>query len=224
MDELAAVAVARPGGMGDAAEAVGLEDPLGASAELGCTDTEQAASVTVAATDTASARVKNGRFIHSSARPWEYATPMSGFWSLALRWFYRLLRLIDPLVRTWYGPLGIGNTIDLVVRGRRSGRPRHILLGLLRVDGRFYLGHPNGDVAWTRNLEAAGEGELQIRGMAPSTIRPIRLAPGAERDAAIRATWRQHPFPGNLIYWLARDHIRAVGTFFRLEAPPSAAA
>ena len=144
---------------------------------------------------------------------------MSRFWSFALRWFYRFLVLVDPLVRTWYRPFGLGNTIDLVVPGRRSGKPRRVLLGLLRADDRMYLGHPNGDVAWTRNFEAAREAELHIRGVPPLLVRPIRLPPGPEREAAIRATWRQHPFPGNLLYWLARDHIRAVGTFFRLEPP-----
>jgi len=144
---------------------------------------------------------------------------MSRFWSFALRWFYRFLVLVDPLVRAWYRPFGLGNTIDLVVPGRRSGKPRRVLLGLLRADDRMYLGHPNGDVAWTRNFEAAREAELHIRGVPPLLVRPIRLPPGPEREAAIRATWRQHPFPGNLLYWLARDHIRAVGTFFRLEPP-----
>ena len=151
-----------------------------------------------------------------------YAAPVSRIWSLSLHWFYRFLVLIDPLVRTWYARFGLGNTIDLVVPGRRSGRPRAVLLGLLRVDGQLYLGHPNGDVAWTRNLEAAGVGELRLHGLATLTFRPVRLPPGDEREAAIRATWRQHPFPGNLIYYLARDHIRAVGAFFRLEpaTPP----
>ena len=33
----------------------------------------------------------------------------------------------------------------------------------------------------------------------------------------IRATFRQHPFPGNVLYWLARRHVRAVGTYYRIE-------
>src|SRR3990172_3833083 len=58
---------------------------------------------------------------------------MSRFWSFALRRFYRFLVLVDPLVRTWYRPFGLGNTIDLVVPGRRSGKPRRVLLGLQRA-------------------------------------------------------------------------------------------
>jgi hypothetical protein len=143
-------------------------------------------------------------------------------WSAALQVFYRFLVFIDPVVRRWYGAFGLGNTVDLVVRGRRTGKSRRVLLGLLQVDGQMYLGHPNGDVDWTRNLEAAGVGELRFHSLPSITVRPIRMPPGPEREAAIRATWRQHPFPGNLMYYLARDHIRAIGAFFRLEAAGSA--
>jgi hypothetical protein len=151
----------------------------------------------------------------------QLARPPSRFWSVALRGFYRFLVLIDPLVRAWYAPFGLGNTVDLLVAGRRTGKPRHVLLGLLRVDGQLYLGHPNGDVAWTRNLEGAGHGEVRLHGLPSLLVRPVRLTPGPEREAAIRATWHQHPFPGNLMYYLARDHIRVVGTFFRLEPATS---
>jgi hypothetical protein len=123
------------------------------------------------------------------------------------------------LVRRWYTARGIGNTIDLVVTGRRSGLERHVLLGLLRVGDGLYLGHPNGDVAWTRNLEAATVGEIRPHSFPSFSVRPVRLPAGHERDAVITATWHQHPFPGNLLYYLARRHIHAVGTFFRLEAP-----
>jgi hypothetical protein len=124
---------------------------------------------------------------------------------------------IDPLVRGWYRGRGIGNTVDLIVPGRRTGRPRPVLLGLLRVGDRVYLGHPNGDVAWTRNLEAAGAGEVRPHDFPAFTVRPVRLGDGDERDAVISATWHQHPFPGNVLYFLARRHIRAVGAYFRLE-------
>lgn len=145
----------------------------------------------------------------------------SRFWSVALRWWYRFLALIDPLVRGWYSSNGLGITVELVVPGRLSGQPRSVLLGLLRVGDQMYLGHPNGDMAWTRNLEAAGRAELHIRGLPPLAVRPIRLPPGPEREAVIAVTWRQQPFPGNLVYFLARDHIRAVGTYFRLEPATS---
>jgi deazaflavin-dependent oxidoreductase (nitroreductase family) len=138
-------------------------------------------------------------------------------WRPALRIWYRLVRLFDPLVRAWLDRLDLGDTVDLLVVGRRTGRPRPVLVGLLDVDGRWYVGHPNGDVQWTRNLEAAGEARVRRRGLGEVAVRAVRLADGPERERAIRATFAQHPFPGNLIYRLAWGHIRRVGTFFRLE-------
>jgi hypothetical protein len=121
------------------------------------------------------------------------------------------------VVRVWFRGHAIGNVVDLVVTGRRSGLPRPVLLGLLRVGEHLYLGSPNGEVPWTRNLEAAGFAEVRPHGFPSFTVRPVRLGPGEERDAVALVTWRQHPFPGNLWYYFARRHIRAVGTFFRLE-------
>lgn len=129
---------------------------------------------------------------------------------------YRLIRMVDPLVRWWWAMAGLGNVVELRVAGRRTGLPRRALLGLLRDGERWFVGHPNGDVAWTRNLEAAGVAELAFHGAAVVTVRATRLAPGDVRDRAIAAT-RQHTFPGNLIYRLAWSHIRAVGTYFVLE-------
>jgi hypothetical protein len=133
---------------------------------------------------------------------------------------YRLIRLVDPLVRWWWHLAGLGNVVELRVRGRRSGRPRRVLLGLLRDGDRWFLGHPNGDVAWTRNLETAGEGSLVFRDGRVAALRATRLRTGELRDRAILAT-RQHVFPGNLIYRLAWAHIRAVGTFFVVDETPA---
>jgi hypothetical protein len=135
---------------------------------------------------------------------------------------YGLIRLLDPLVRRWWQSAGLGNVVELRVRGRRSGLARPILLGLLRDGDRWFLGHPNGDVAWTRNLEASGSAELAFPGGAVIGIRARRLAHGDVRDRAIAATV-QHVFPGNLIYRLAWAHIRAAGTYFVVEPDAEAA-
>jgi hypothetical protein len=90
-----------------------------------------------------------------------------------------------------------------------------VLLGLL-VDGdRWFLGHPNGEVPWTRNLEAAVTAELVLRWPSPVSIRATRLPPGDLRDRAILATG-QHVFPGNIVYRLARAHVRAIGVYFEI--------
>ncbi len=129
---------------------------------------------------------------------------------------YRVIRLLDPLARRWWLLAGLGNVVELRVRGRRTGLPRRVLLGLLRSDERWFLGHPNGDVAWTRNLEAAGTGQLAFRGGRVVDVHATRLPAGDLRDRAIASTV-QHVFPGNLVYRLAWRHIRAVGAFFLLE-------
>jgi hypothetical protein len=137
-------------------------------------------------------------------------------WRRALRFEYRLIGLFDPLIRSFWSAFGLGNVIDLVVTGRQSGRERHVLLGLLRDGNQWFLGHPNGDVHWTRNLAAAGRAELHFRGLPPTPVRARRLPAGPLRERAILATG-QHPFPGNLVYRLARGHIRAVGVFFEIR-------
>ena len=131
---------------------------------------------------------------------------------------YGFLKLTNPLIRSSWrtAGAGLGNVVELRVAGRKTGVYRRVLLTLL-VDGdRWFLGHPNGDVAWTRNLQAAGTADIAFRRGAPLSVRAVRLEPGDERDRAIRAT-RQQPFPANIVYGLARAHIRAVGAFFVVE-------
>ncbi|HEX2221867.1 MAG TPA: nitroreductase/quinone reductase family protein [Candidatus Limnocylindria bacterium] len=140
----------------------------------------------------------------------------SAAWTVYLRWQYRALRVLDPLLRVWWRTFGIGITVDLEVSGRRTGRTRRVLVGLLRVDGRWYVGHPNGPVQWTKNLAAAGRGRLTVRGQRID-VTARRLGHGAERAAAIVATASQQPFPANLVYRAARRHVLAVGDYFRLE-------
>ena len=140
----------------------------------------------------------------------------SGFWRRYLPIQYRLIRLLDPMVRSWWRSFGLGNVVELRVAGRHSGRIRTVLLGLLQNDGRWFLGHPNGDVEWTRNLEAAVTADLVFHGLPTMTIRATRLQAGDLRDRAILATG-QHVFPGNIVYRLARRHVRALGTYFVVE-------
>ena len=139
-------------------------------------------------------------------------------WRFYLRAQYRLIRILGRWRGQFWRGYGLGNVVELHVPGRRTGRDRPVLLGLLRSDGDWFLGHPNGETAWTRNLAAAGGGRLTLSW--PTSILDItarRLEPGEERDRAILATG-QHVFPGNIVYRLARRHIRAVGAYFAIEA------
>jgi len=84
-----------------------------------------------------------------------------------------------------------------------------------------YVGHPNGPAAWTRNLEAAGTATIIRVDGSREVVEAVRLPAGPEREAVIRATWSQQPFPANLLYSAARDHVRQRGLYYRLDPRPA---
>jgi hypothetical protein len=139
------------------------------------------------------------------------------FWRAAFRLQYRLLAVIDPLIRAVWRRFGIGNIIELRVARRTGTGTRSRLVGLLSAGGQWYVGHPSGDVGWTRDLRAACQCILRRPSGDEVTFRAVTLAASEEREAAVRAT-SQHPFPGNLVYRLGRAHVRSEGVFFRLDA------
>lgn len=147
--------------------------------------------------------------------PAPHASP---FWRHALPVMYSFIGFMDPLLRlSWRASgLGLGNVVELRVAGRRTGAYRRVLVTLLRDGDQWFLAHPNGEVNWTRNLEAAGTADIAFRALTPVAVRARRLEPGELRDRAIRSTG-QHPFPGNLIYRLARAHFREVGVVFAID-------
>lgn len=141
---------------------------------------------------------------------------MSRIWRRGFRLLYRILGLLDPLIRSVWGRAGLSNIVELRVLSRRSGRIRSVLIGVLRTPDGLYLGHPNGPAGWTLDLDAAGGGQLVLPGLPPLEFRAVPLSDGPERTAAIKAT-HQHPFPGNLVYRLARRHVLTAGRYYRLE-------
>jgi len=157
-----------------------------------------------------------------AAMPWSVRLARA-FWP---RW-YRFLARLDPVIERAWRRRGIGNVVRVSVAGRRTGLERTMFLGLLRVGARRYLGHPDVACAWTLNLEAAGGGQLELRDGRRVRFEAVLVEPGPEREAVIRATFHQHPFPGNVAYWLLRANLRASGRFYRLSGsepqPPGAA-
>ena len=144
------------------------------------------------------------------------------FWRLFFPSLYRFLRLTDPFWVWLTERRGLVNTVELFVVGRRSGQERRVMLGLLAVGDRRYLGHANGHASWLHNLAAAEEGRMVIDEASPIRVRAIRLEPGEEQDAVVGAASRQHPFPVDVAYRLARVSVRRDGLFFRIEAPDGA--
>jgi hypothetical protein len=148
---------------------------------------------------------------------WSVNSHGSRFWHAAFNLQYRILAVTDPIIRrTWRGR-GIGNVVELeVARRQQPQTTRRRLVGVLHANGHSYIGHPNGDVGWTRDLAAAATGVLRYHEGTTWRFAATRLADGIEREQVIRSTG-QHPFPGNLTYRLGRRQVRAVGVYFRLS-------
>ncbi|GAC1670122.1 MAG: hypothetical protein NVS9B8_13290 [Candidatus Limnocylindrales bacterium] len=143
----------------------------------------------------------------------------SAVWSVIWPIAYRLVRLMDPWIRSWIANdlPGLNGIVELRHVGRRTGRIRRTLVTLLSHGGRWYVGHPNGEAAWVRNGESSGWVDVEPPGADGPRFSVHRLADGPERDAVIRATATQQPFPADLLYRAAQRHIAAVGVYHRLE-------
>jgi hypothetical protein len=143
----------------------------------------------------------------------------SRFWRIGFRVLYRLARFGDPLIRSWIASdlPGFGGVVEVTVEGRRSGRARRILVTLIRLGDDWYVGHPNGDTAWTRNAEASGVVRIDPPSVRGDRFSVERLPAGAERDGVTAAAPRQQFFPANLVYRAAAAHVAAVGVYFRVR-------
>lgn len=69
-----------------------------------------------------------------------------------------------------------GYMITLEVRGRRSGRPRTVVINTIEHDGQRYLVSPRGQAEWVRNVRAAG-GEAVIRHGRRRKVRLEEISP-----------------------------------------------
>jgi len=88
-------------------------------------------------------------------------------------------RLVHGLLRLGLGPR---DTYLLTVAGRRSGAPRSTPVTLVEEGGRRWLVSPYGEVAWVRNLRAAGRATLsrggrtdkiEVREIKPEDAAPV---------------------------------------------------
>jgi len=86
--------------------------------------------------------------------------------------------LVRILLRLGLGP---ARTYLLTVTGRRSGAPRSTPVTLVEEGGRRWLVSPYGEVAWVRNLRAAGRATLSRGGRTDNIevreIKPEDAAP-----------------------------------------------
>lgn len=90
------------------------------------------------------------------------------------------------MIRLGIAPAGMH---VLAVRGRRSGLPRTTTVNLIEHEGRRWLVAPYGEVAWVRNVRAAGEVELRRAGAAERCL--TREATADEAVPVLRSYLRQ---------------------------------
>jgi deazaflavin-dependent oxidoreductase (nitroreductase family) len=93
-------------------------------------------------------------------------------------------RVISPLLA------GLGLAPSIRVRGRTSGRIYTMPVLPLDYQGKRYLVAPRGNTQWARNLRAAGEGDLRIRGRRQH-FRASEI-PASERGPLVEAYVRQY--------------------------------
>lgn len=131
-------------------------------------------------------------------------------------WFTR--NVFNRLVRrsTRLG-LSVMGSRELRVRGRSSGEWRSTPVNLLSVDGADYLVSPRGTTQWTRNLRAAGTGELrlgrQVRTFMAEEL-PDELKIPVLRSYLTKWAWEVGAFFENLDRNSTDDEIAAVAPSF----------
>ena len=76
----------------------------------------------------------------------------------------RVTRAANATIR-WLAEMGISiaGTRALRVRGRKTGKPRAVVINLLTIDDVDYLVSPRGNTQWARNVRAAGVVEVGPR-------------------------------------------------------------
>jgi deazaflavin-dependent oxidoreductase (nitroreductase family) len=81
-------------------------------------------------------------------------------------------------------PTGAPNVL-LTVRGRRSGMPRSKPVGMVELDGAWFVQSSYGETGWVANLRAAGEATVTRPGGGRVPVRAIELPPD-EAGAVLR--------------------------------------
>ena len=114
-------------------------------------------------------------------------------------------RILNAPIALLVGRLGLPlpGVRMLRVHGRRTGRLRSVPVLVLRAGGRRYLVAPRGRTDWTRNLAAAGWGEL-IRGRAVERITASAVE-GDERERAVGAYIRRYGWLTHRLFGVGRD-------------------
>jgi len=88
-----------------------------------------------------------------------------------------LVSVFNPVARRLLrGGIPLGPNTLLTVRGRKSGQPRTTGVALVEAEGRRWVVGTFGEVQWTQNLRAAGQGTL-TRGRHQEPVEAVELDP-----------------------------------------------
>ncbi|WP_068187548.1 nitroreductase family deazaflavin-dependent oxidoreductase [Mycobacterium sp. UM_CSW] len=111
----------------------------------------------------------------------------------------RVARAANAVIRS-LAELGISiaGTRALHVRGRKSGKPRVVVINLLTIDGVDYLVSPRGNTQWARNVRAAGVVEVGPR-WRRRRARVSEVADAAKPEVLRRYLGRW--------YWQVKDYV-----------------
>jgi deazaflavin-dependent oxidoreductase (nitroreductase family) len=119
-------------------------------------------------------------------------------------------RIVNPITLALGGP-------TLVVRGRTSGRMIATPVPPFDFEGARYLISGGGETHWVRNLRAAGEAQMRIRGKSqPFTAVEIT---GTDRDRIV-AAYRDKLGRRAAAYFAALPDL-ADHAAFRMDSPTS---
>jgi deazaflavin-dependent oxidoreductase (nitroreductase family) len=124
-------------------------------------------------------------------------------------WFVRAPNgLVRRLMRVG---LPMGPNVPMTVRGRTSGQPRTVPVAVSEINGRRYVIGAYGDVQWVRNLRAAGEATIRLKG------EEVHVT-ATELDPVAAHAFFAETIPGYIAHFprLGRAFLRAL---FRLVAP-----
>ena len=129
-----------------------------------------------------------------------------------------LLRVINPFARRMIPagiPTGAPNVL-LAVRGRRTGKPRTVPLGIVVLDGRTFVQATFGEGGWVANLRAGGEATVTYPGGQPQPVQAIELPPETAGDVLRRVLAPYHR--SWLLGTLLGGHFRPpIGVLWRIH-------
>ncbi len=133
----------------------------------------------------------------------------------------RMLRLVNPLLRRLISaglPTGAPNVL-LTTRGRRSGKLRTVPVGMVDLDGHWFVQGSYGQTGWVANLRVDAEALVTHPGGRQVRVHAVELTPeeaGAvlrralqryRRSRVLRALFGPHFRPPIGVMWTLRSRV-----------------